>query len=196
MTNKRLYLDSWGYNTALILQELEAIVLQKGGAIVSTWKTTGRETVMITNRNLDEAIQKQRQLVSNLEAFGRNTDAATKDLLKLEEIENKPIEAYYGDWHYICFVIDDKYYYYSIDDNPFFDFHYIKCDVVNGMVTPDYYGQKDNQKWMRDCFLSFRCTQDERRKAAEEIFDMLLTSRDSERYNGKRRPEKLNILAQ
>lgn len=195
MTNKRLYLDSWGYNTALILQELEAIVLRNGGAIVSTWKTTARETVMITNRSLDEAIQKQRKFISNLEAFGRNTDVAMKELLKLEEIGNEPIEAYYGDWHYICFTIGGKYYYYSIDDNPFFDFHYTKCDVVNGMVSPDYYSRKDNQKWMKDCFLSFYCTQEERRKAAEEIFNMLLKSKDSEKYNGNRRPEKLHVLA-
>ena len=34
---ERLYLRSWEYNGALILDALENIVLSKGGAIVSTW---------------------------------------------------------------------------------------------------------------------------------------------------------------
>lgn len=194
MTNKRLYLDNWSYNAAIILQELETIVLNNGGAIVSTWKTSERDTVTITNRSLDKAIREKKELIDRLEVHGRTTTTAREELAQLEEIKNDPITLYYGNWHYICFTIENNYYYYSMDRNPFFDFHYGKQPINKGTVSPDYYLNTDSKKWLYDCFFTFKCSQDDRREAANNIYNMLLKASYCGKYHGKRKSTPLNIL--
>lgn len=194
MKNTRLYLDNWNYNAAIILQELEAIVLNNGGAIVSTWKTGERDTVTITNRTLDKTIREKKELMERLEAHNRPTDTVRQELEQLEAIKNDPITLYYGDWHYICFTIGNDYYHYSMDRNPFFDFHYGKRPIVAGAVSPDYYMDNDSKKWLYDCFFTFRCSQDDRREAANLIYNMLLKAPYSSKYRGNRKPAKLAVL--
>lgn len=38
---------------------------------------------------------------------------------------------------YISFVLNDVYYYYQVDDNPFFPFYYIKTPIKNGKYSMD-----------------------------------------------------------
>lgn len=192
MKNTRLYLNNWSYNASIILQELENIVLSNGGAIVSTWKTGDRDTFTITNRTLTGAIEREKDILNRInEKFGT---ANNSKLLELEAIPNDPITNYYGNWFYICFTIGDTYYYYSMDDNPFFDFHMGKRPIVCGTVSPDYYLNKDGKKWLYDCFFTFNATPSDRKEAAENIYKMLLEAPNSSSYRGNRRPQQLNVL--
>lgn len=194
MKNTRLYLDNWNYNAAIILNELENIVLQNGGAIVSTWKTGDRDTYTITNRSIQAAIREKEELIERLKNKGYTADTLRQELEELKAIPNDPITLHYGDFNYICFTIGNDYYYYSMDRNPLFDFHYGKQPINEGKISRGYYLRGDSKQWLYDCFLSFRCNHDERREAAQTIFNMLLDSQYGSRYRDKRAPETLNVL--
>lgn len=95
----------------------------------------------------------------------------------MKAIPNDPVAMNYGDWLYISFALNGCYYYYSIDDNPFFDFHFGKTAIdKNGMINKSYYMQKDKKEWLYDCFFQFDCSQADRREAANMIYNMLLSA--------------------
>jgi len=189
------YLRSWRYNTARILDELETIVLNNGGAIVSTWRTE-RKYYAITNFTLTEAIREESDLHNRIKERGRTipTDRAAK-LEKWESIDNTPHITPYGDFQYICFVLDGIYYNYNMTDNPFFDATYSKIPVVDGKINPCHYSNTDKKEWLYDCFLSVDCSQADRREAANIIFNMMINDRTSTPYKRNRQPEKLIVLA-
>ena len=195
MKNTRLYLSNWEYNASMILTELENIILENGGAIVSDWKTERTETFTITNRTLDKAIRDQENLVQSLEQYKRDTTTAREKLQELQSIDNNPITNNFGNWYYITFAIKNDYYYYSMDSNPFFDFHYGKLPIINGCIDRDYFCSIDSKDWLLDEFFSFRVTKNERRLAAQIIYDTLLKSNYSQKYRGHRKPTKLNTLS-
>lgn len=193
---KKRYLRNWEYNAALILQELESIVLNHGGKLVSTWDRK-TEPVEIENRALSAAIRECKERVSILEARQRPAlEGYKKELEKLEAIPNDPIITNYGEWLYICFALDGHYYYYSIDDNPFFDFHYGKTAIdENGMINKNYYMQCDKKEWLYDCFFKFDCSGADRKEAANMIFNMLVSAKCSGTYfKANAKKEKLYTL--
>lgn len=196
MTNKRLYLDNWSYNAAIILQELETIVLNNGGAIVSTWKTSERDTITITNRTLDKSIRDCKERLERYTVKGIKADSLREEIARLEAIKNDPITLYYGDYHYICFTIGNDYYYYSIDRNPFSDFHYGKQPINSGAVAQNYYLNLDSKKWLNDILFTFKCSQDDRRDAAINIYNMLINASYCGTYRDKhnRKPKIINVL--
>lgn len=180
MEYTRLYLKSWAYNAACILHELEKLVLEKGGAIVSTWDRK-RKLCCISNRSLSAAVKKQENFVCAL----KRTDSSSyeeqlAELKKLQQIDNTPRVLYYGDWYYISFTMGGVYYYYQLDDNPFFDFLYSKSRIVNGRVLRNRCCAADSKEWLDDCYFSFMCTDEERRKAAAYILKMLVCAAVSE----------------
>ena len=191
------YLRSWDYNVTLIMEELEKIVLNNGGAIVSTWKTE-RKQYLIENRTLSDEIRKHREHVKRMEALNRPGSAAEREKLeRLESIDNTPVLTNYYSFGgvYINFVLDGVYYYYSIDDNPFFDFHYDKIPVINGAIDQDHYTNTCKKEWLYDCFFCFDCSHADRMEAANMIFNMLMNAQFSRKYKGNRKPARLNILA-
>lgn len=197
MKNTRLYLSNWSYNAALILQELENIILNEGGAIVSDWKKE-RETFTITNRTLSGAIREQLERVERLKRLSRAAlYEEQKKLERLESIDNEPKTIFYGDFLYICFTLNGYYYYYSVDRNPFFDFHFGKVMQANdGTIQKNYYIDNDKKEWLYDCFFRFDCSDADRREAAHLILNMLQAAPASTRYRNKTREKniKLNIL--
>ena len=201
---QRLYLGSWKYNGAHILTELETIVKNNGGILCRTWEydnppkwLTERKQFLITNRTLSETIHKERELLERLETLGR-TEAANelkKKLEKYESIGNIPVLSYYGDYLYITFALNGYYYYFSMDDNPFFDFHFAKVKIEpENKINRNYYCHTDKKAWWDDCFWRFDCSPSDRREAANLIFNMLLTAQTCNTYNTKNRKAYTNIV--
>lgn len=190
-TMKKLYLSNWNYNAALILTELESIIKNNGGRICSTWPTA-REQYEIINRTLLQEINDTHDRLQRVERLKREDAAhAYREKLKqLESIDNAPRVVFHGDYLYIRFAINDKCYYYQLDDNPFFDFYFTKSAIIDGDKINDCcYSNNDNKKWWKDIFYSYNCTPDERRAAAEIIFNMLLSAPDSRTYHDKNRKQ-------
>lgn len=194
---ERRYYSNWHYNAALILEALEKIVIDNGGALVSTWEYSSkqpRKRYVFTNRALSEAVWKERAFVEKLEALNRPALPERRAILeRLESIDNTPRVSFYGDWLYINFALDGVYYSYDFDQNPFFPFHYSKTTIENGAIDRNHWSMEDKKEWLYDCFFKFDCSQADRIEAANMIFNMLLNAR----FSGKVKPAriaKLNAL--
>lgn len=179
--NERLYLNSWNYNAALILAELAKIIENKGGRV-----KPGLHTAVISNRSLEGKIKEVKDRIKSLESIEETEEIKfaienlSKELIELESIDNEPITVTHTS--YISFIFDDFYYYYQVDDNPFFDFYYKKNHIKDGKYISNTYPGKDKQSWWNDCFLSFRCSEADRKEGANLIFNMLVSAEPSEIY--------------
>lgn len=87
------------------------------------------------------------------------------------EEENEPITVTHTS--YISFILDDTYYYYQVDDNPFFEFYYNKTPITNGKYSKDAGLEADKKEWLFDCFFKSNCGQPDIIEAANLIFNML-----------------------
>ena len=173
---ERLYLDNWSYNGSRIITALKTIIENNGG-IVKPGKTA-----LVSNRTLDGAIRESKERIAAIEKNTRLDDekknalllAESRKLEKYETIDNEPIEVI---GTYISFVLDNQYYYYSIDDNPFFDFHYIKTPVNDGQYSLDAACENDAKTWLYDVFLTFNASDADIKEAANLIFNMLVSAK-------------------
>lgn len=92
--------------------------------------------------------------------------------------ENKPITVTHTT--YISFILDETYYYYQVDSNPFFDFYYSKTPIKNGKRSRNAGLEADKKEWLYDCFLMSNCGQPDIIEAANLIFNMLCNAPVSE----------------
>lgn len=81
---------------------------------------------------------------------------------------------------YISFIIDGTYYYYQLNDNPFFEFYYNKTPIKSGKYSKDAGLEKDKKEWLYDCFFQSNCGQPDIVEAAHLIFNMLCNAPMSE----------------
>lgn len=77
---------------------------------------------------------------------------------------------------YIKFVYNNDYYYYQLEDNPFFDFYFSKYPIDNGKYDANRYGIQDKKEWKFDCFFKCGCSDADITGAANFIFNMLVKS--------------------
>lgn len=186
--NERLYLTSWEYNAAKVLTELAKMVIEKGGRVAPTYKA------VISNRNLDDEKRHYRDDIVHLAELEKRShkeiranaiEEYKERLEKLESINNDPITVTHISSIY--FILDGFIYYYQVNDNPFFDFHYTKTVVKDGKFSKYVYGVEDKKEWFSDRFLYYTCTDSEMMQAASYILDMLVSSKPSPVYRNKER---------
>lgn len=178
--NERLYLRTWEYNACRIITKLAEIAIENGGRVKPQKK------VIIYDRNLEETKTKLSNRIDFLKELEKKShkdirvNAITekeKELKKLELINNDPIQVTHT--NYISFIINDTYYYYEIDDNPFFEFYYIKTPIIDNKHSCDTLSAEDKKEWLYDCYLKVGCTETDIKKASESIFNMLVSSDNS-----------------
>lgn len=180
---QKLYLDNWSYNGALIMSELAVIVENHGGIVAPT------NSAIIENRSINSAICKYEsdfQRWTELDAT-RTTPLSDKAIQArkkyiaeyemLKTINNDPVKVTHTS--YIHFMLDDTIYYYQIDRNPFFEFHYTKTPVINGEYSKNAMSENDKKDWLYDCFLSWNCSKADIKEAANLIFNMLVNAKNS-----------------
>lgn len=185
--NQRLYLNSWNYNAARILSRLAVIVTDNGGRVKPL------NNAIISNRSRDAAICEYREkieLYAKLEKSNHNPARAqaihdySEKIEKLQSLSNDPITVTHVS--YIRFVLDDCMYYYEVNDNMFFDFHYSKIPVINGQYNSLCYSDCDKKEWLYDCFFRADCSDADISEAANLIFNMLMNAKFSTVCNRER----------
>lgn len=88
---------------------------------------------------------------------------------------------------YISFVLENTYYYFQLDDNPFFEFLLVKTPVKNGKYSRDAALEETEKDWLEDQFLKIGCSEKDINDAAKKIFDMLVASKNSSIILDKKR---------
>lgn len=181
MKKETLYFTNWNYNAARILQRLEKLIDDNGGVIASTYEHSFNTLYTLHNRTLSGAIREQTERVQRLEELKRDASKAREELGALKNINCPPIETRFKSW--ISFVLDNTYYYLSLDTNPFFPFHIQKIKVNNLSYTGDFYMEELNKKeWLFDCLFSFNCNDAEIKEITNLLFNELQAAPLSKEY--------------
>lgn len=185
--NETLYLTTWEYNAALILAELEKIIINNGGRVKPN--TPG----FIVNRSLTRLEHETREKIAavseNIESGkAKNPDIAKNylknlesDLAEVKKINNDPVKV--DALSYIRFIYGAHMYYIQFDHNPFFEFYYSKTPIDGaGTYSRDACSEELSKDWLWDCFFATikkPATAEDRREAAELIFNELTTAKCS-----------------
>ena len=186
--NERLYPDSWEYNGARIISKLAELVVENGGRVAPCKKA------VISNRTIDnmkiECSLRLEKLKSLEEKKHKDVLVAAiekkeEDLKELEQIKNDPIVVTHTS--YISFVLENTYYYFQLDDNPFFEFLLVKTPIKNGKYSKDAALEETEKGWLEDELLKIGCSEKAIEDAAKSIFDMLVTSKNSSIILDKKR---------
>lgn len=177
--NERHHATSWQYNSARILTRLAQLITAQGG------KVKPLHPAVISDRNLEEiCTATQRRLESSYKAGltshpkERETQISNlqKELARFQAIPNAPITVTHIS--YINFTMNGVYYSYSLDDNPFFPFHYIKTpiDPKSKTYSGDACMEESSKSWLTDPLIGFGCPDSEIESAAGAILSLLLAA--------------------
>lgn len=179
--NQRFYLSNWEYNACRIMTALAQVVENNGGQV-----RPQRHNAVISNRtlsngifDLEEKLQKieKRQEENATEVRAEYITKTRQELEEMRRIPNDPITVTHTT--YTAFVLDGVHYCYSMDNNPFFPFHYIKTPIVNNRHSLDAAAEDDPKEWLCDCFYGFRASDADVKEAANMIFNMLVAAKNS-----------------
>lgn len=191
--NERLYPATWSYNAARITTALAAIVENAGGRV-----KYGKAAI-ISNRSISGTIIEKSERLTKIKAINsesgkeartRAVEILEKEIEELKQIDNAPRRVTHTG--YITFILDDVYYYYQMDDNPFFDFYYKKTPIKNGQYSKDACSTVDKKEWFFDCFFSWNCSDSDIKEAAQLIFNMLCLAPFSRIIRDERRQRVSN----
>lgn len=176
-----LTLKSYDYNRYRVMSELAKIVLANGGRVRPCKKVT------VANRTISETLKEKQSLLqcwksviadsTDTEEILRGIaviDRTQKEIEKVSAVDNSPIELTHTT--HISFVLDDTFYYYQTNDNPFFKFYYIKTPIRNGEYSKDACSENTSKSWVNKNLWSVFYTQEECVSAAKEIFDELVNA--------------------
>lgn len=177
--NERHHATSWQYNSARILTRLAQLITAQGG------KVKPLPPAVLSDRNLEEACTAtQRRLESILQCrpnlppqrAGNANLHLQKELARFQAIPNAPITVTHTS--YISFAMNGVYYYYELDDNPFFPFHYIKApiDPKSETYSGDACVEESSKSWFTDPLIGFGCPDSEIESAAGAILSLLLAA--------------------
>lgn len=177
--NERLYATSWQYNSARILTRLAQLITAQGGKVKPLYPA------VISDRNLEEVCTAtQRRIESSYNAGPtshpkeRETQISNlqKELARFQAIPNAPITVTHTS--YINFAMNGVYYSYSLDNNPFFPFHYLKTpiDPKSETYSGDACMEESSKSWLTDPLIGFGCPDSEIESAAGAILSLLLAA--------------------
>lgn len=194
---QRLYLTTWECNVLRVFGILAKLVEEAGGRVKQP-----AHTAVISNRTLDsERMGCQRRLedltrISEERGHSDSRDRAIAEtgarLDYLSSLDNSETEVYGQSW--INFILDGKKYYASVDDNPFFDYNYIKTPLKDdGTYSADASVDTLDRSWAGDCLFRYGCTDGQRLDAAKQLFDLLRAAVDTPIILGQRRIRVQNM---
>lgn len=146
--NERLYATSWQYNSARILTRLAQLITAQGGKVKPLYPA------VISDRNLEEACTATQRRIESSSTFHQ------------KELANAPITVTHTS--YINFAMNGVYYSYSLDNNPFFPFHYLKTpiDPKSETYSGDACVEESSKSWFTDPLIGFGCPDSEIESAA------------------------------
>lgn len=175
MPTAEKFLPPTQYNSARILTRLAQLITAQGGKVKPLY------SAVISDRNLEEACTATQRRIESSSTFHLKVrepliSNLQKELALFQSIPNAPITVTHTS--YINFAMNGVYYYYELDDNPFFPFHYIKApiDPKSETYSGDACMEESSKSWFTDPLIGFGCPDSEIESAAEAILSLLLAA--------------------
>lgn len=166
-----LYLSSYNYNAARVMNRAAALIVAKGGEIEKGYHHDG----YIVNRSLLEMERKAAENLTRAEKLysanhaNKNAenyaDNLREELQRLRAVDNSPRAARYTT--YFRFTLGGEGHYLQIDENPFFDSYYTRKKGNRNTATVI------NPKWQIDPLFSPFCTDSDIEEAAHILLSFL-----------------------
>lgn len=181
---EKLYLRNWEYNTALMLDELEKIVVNMGGTVKT--QTSGYIVNATIYDKIEDARHNKAVFTSHIDLFKNKPElrekaiaAANKyaDLEKeLQAVADRQEAVKVNHLSYITFYLDGFVYYFQTDSNPLFPFYFSKAKLdKNGTYSRDAGLEESKKEWLWDSFFNAdRLCWDDLREAAYILFNELV----------------------
>lgn len=177
--NERHHATSWQYNSARILTRLAQLITAQGGKVKPLYPA------VISDRNLEDEIRETESKMNHLPEPNPDSWLDVRFIVehhylnKLEELQsipNAPITVTHTS--YINFAMNGVYYSYSLDNNPFFPFHYLKTpiDPKSETYSGDACVEESSKSWFTDPLIGFGCPDSEIESAAGAILSLLLAA--------------------
>jgi hypothetical protein len=95
---------------------------------------------------------------------------------------------------YINFTLNGMYYSYNVDDNPFFPFYLYKAALNGNQYNRNGYAVEDKKEWLYDCFFESTCSDENIKKGAKQVFDMLTAAKAvAYSFGTKERPARVDF---
>lgn len=152
---------------ALILTRLAQLITAQGGKVKPLYPA------VISDRNLEEICTATQRRIESSSTFHPKVrepliSNLQKELALFQSIPNAPIN----------FAMNGVYYSYSLDNNPFFPFHYIKTpiDPKSETYSGDACMEESSKSWFTDPLIGFGCPDSEIESAAGAILSLLLAA--------------------
>ena len=181
---EKLYLRNWEYNTALMLDELEKIVVNMGGTVKA--QTSGYIVNATIYDKIEDARHNKAVFTSHIDLFKNNPElcgkaiaAANKysDLEKeLQAVADRQEAVKVNHLSYITFYLDGFVYCFQTDSNHFFPFYFSKAKLdKDGTYSRDAGLHESKKEWLWDSFFNTdRLCRDDLREAAYILFNELV----------------------
>jgi len=184
-----LYLSSWKYNSALIVERIQGKAKEAGYTVAE--QTGG----FVVNRSLLEAVNEKREKVERLENRIESGRVVTKeaekhleqlrnDLAEISAINNEPVPVHGS---YVRFYDSQYMYYLGLDENPFSPSYFNKAPITESGKYVVTFSEELPTDWVNDCFLRMDCPDVDLEKAAGWIFDHLTRAEAGKVYTEKNR---------
>ena len=183
--NERLYLRNWEYNASRVITRLAQIVIANGGKVKPIHNAIISNSTLQNHINQLESTLTQLKALEHIPAREEAIAAKEKELATYKAINNDPITVTHTS--YISFVLNGIYYYFQVDHNFLFPFHYQKTPVVNNKRSRDAYLEESKKEWVYDSLLSCDCNEEIIEESANALFNELITAKNSGIHKEKSR---------
>lgn len=194
---EKRYFSSTNYNLTKMLAYLKTVVESKGGYIVyEKGFNPYKNEYEVYNRTVLEAIYDCEREIERIERYNSAEKSVSERVLELRQRRLESLKRQITDLtqnqpepfttHFlqsIKFVYDGKLYYFQMDDNPFFPFHYQRTDInENGEALGTYLEEFSKKDWMFDCLFERETDEADIKEIADIVFNKLIESPDTEVY--------------
>lgn len=182
---EKRYFKNWMYNRGILLNKLVDIVENNGGYLATKkgYESGFQKLLEIHNCSVTEEIMDCEIKIEKCTAEGERFDKHREKLrAKIEELsKRKPAPYRTQITSFVSFVLDGKYYYIELNDNPFLENLISKVSMRDMKLHYSHYMDTfSSSDWFYDCLYSYDVNDAEFTEIANIIFNQILKQKDSE----------------
>ena len=191
-----LHLPAWEYHVALVIQSLEQLALANGARLCSADRFkndifAAPKHGFIVNRAQDEILHELESTAKCYDDAGAEVPSSILEkIARYKNFPNEPVPIGRTVLLSTSFILNDMFYSFSMDDNPFFDCHYHKAAVFSQDGQDrchETYAEIVPDRWYSALPLDSLVKDEIIRQTAADIYAGLMDAQPTGRVTGNRK---------